>query len=200
MAHIDYYLATLSPWCYLAGNRLEEIAARHGATIRYRPLDVMQLFDRSGGTRPPARHPNRVAYRMQEILRWSKWLGMPMNPNPTLPQVNMAPSSYAVIAAQEAGQGNIGALVQGFLRARWVEDRDISDDEVIRDVLTSCGFDPEIANKGLFVGAEIYGRNLDDAIDQGVFGVPFYIVRETNERFWGQDRLEFLDRHLAEIA
>lgn len=200
MAQIDYYLSTMSPWCYLAGNRLEDIAARHGATIRYRPLDVLQLFDRTGGKRPADRHPSRVALRLQELKRWSNHLGMKMNLKPTLPLVNAAPSSYAVIAAQEAGQGDVGALVQGFLRARWQDDRDISDDTVIRDVLAQNGCDPALADKGLFTGAEIYARNLEDAADAGVFGVPFYIIRDSDERFWGQDRLEFLDRHLASLA
>lgn len=199
MAHIDYYLSTISPWCYLAGNRLEEIAQKHGATIRYRPLDPLQLYDRTGGKRPPDRHPNRLTYMLQEQVRWAERLGMPLN-RPTLPLINMAPSSYAVIAAQEGDTGDVGGLVQAFLRARWVDDRDISDDAVIRDVLARSGFDPAIADKGLFVGAELYGRNLDDAVDAGVFGFPFYIVRETDQRFWGQDRLEFLDRHLDGIA
>lgn len=198
MAQIDYYLSTISPWCYLAGNRLEEMAAKHGASIRYLPLDPFQLFDRTGGKRPAERHPNRVAYAMQERARWSALLNMPLV-NPTLPMLNMAPSSYAIIAAQEAGAGDIGALVQAFLRARWADDRDISDDEVIRDVLASQGFDPAIADRGLLQGAEIYARNLDAAAEAGVFGVPFYIVRDSGQKFWGQDRLEFLDRHLAEL-
>lgn len=196
MAHIDYYLATISPWCYLAGNRLEEIAARHGATITYKPLDVLQLFDRTGGVRPANRHPSRLEYRGYELPRWAAHLGMPINLKPAFWPVNMAPSSYAIIAAQEAG-GDVGALVQGFLRACWAEERDISDDEVIRDVLEAAGFDPALADKGLLVGAETYGRNLEQAVEAGVFGTPFYIVRETGERFWGQDRLDFVDRHLA---
>lgn len=196
MAHIDYYLATISPWCYLAGNRLEEIAARHGATITYKPLDVLQLFDRTGGVRPANRHPSRLEYRGYELPRWAAHLGMLVNLKPAFWPVNMAPSSYAIIAAQEAG-GDVGALVQGFLRACWAEERDISDDQVIRDVLEAAGFDPALADKGLFVGAETYGRNLEQAVEAGVFGTPFYIVRETGERFWGQDRLEFVDRHLA---
>ena len=199
MAHIDYYLSTISPWCYLAGDRFERIAARHGAVIRYRPLDALQLFERTGGKPPAERHPNRIAYRAQELARWSAHLDMPLI-QPTLPRLNAAPSSYAVIAAQAAQAGDIGALVQAFLRARWVEDRDISDDGVIRDVLAGAGFDPSTAGKGLFVGAEQYGRNLDDAVDAGVFGLPFYIVAESGQRFWGQDRLEFLDRHLTELA
>ncbi|SCY13383.1 2-hydroxychromene-2-carboxylate isomerase [Paracoccus tibetensis] len=196
MAHIDYYLATISPWCYLAGNRLEEIAQRHGASVTYKPLDVLQLFDRTGGVRPANRHPSRMEYRGYELPRWASHLQMPINLKPAFWPVNMAPSSYAIISAQETG-GDVGPLVQGFLRACWAEERDISDDQVIRDILGAAGFDPALADSGLFVGAETYGRNLEQAVEAGVFGVPFYIVRESGQRFWGQDRLDFLDRHLA---
>ncbi|WP_299904329.1 2-hydroxychromene-2-carboxylate isomerase [uncultured Paracoccus sp.] len=198
MAHIDYYLGTISPWCYLAGNRLEEVAGKHGATITYKPVDLMQLFDRTGGTKPADRHPSRMEMRAQELTRWSEHLGMPFNLKPAHWPVNMAPSSYAVIAAQEAG-GDVGGLVQGFLCAVWAEQRDISDDAVIREILTASGFDPALADKGLFIGAETYGRNLEQAVEAGAFGAPFYVVRESGQRFWGQDRLDFLDRHLASL-
>jgi 2-hydroxychromene-2-carboxylate isomerase len=198
MANIDYYLGTISPWCYLAGDRLEQIAARHGAQITYKPLDLLQLFDRTGGVRPAQRHASRMEYRAQELPRWADHLGMPLNFKPAHWPVNMAPSSYAIIAAQAAG-GDVGALVQGFLRAVWAEDRDISDDAVIRDILGANGFDPALADTGLFVGAETYGRNLEQAVAAGAFGAPFYVVRETDQRFWGQDRLDFLDRHLATL-
>ncbi|TRW97771.1 2-hydroxychromene-2-carboxylate isomerase [Paracoccus sp. M683] len=198
MPHIDYYLGTISPWCYLAGDRLERIAEKHGATITYKPVDLMQLFDRTGGTKPADRHPSRMEMRGQELTRWSAHLDLPFNLKPAHWPVNMAPSSYAVIAAQAAG-GDVGALVQGFLRAVWAEERDISDDQVIRDVLAAAGFDPALADKGLFVGAETYGRNLEQAVEAGAFGAPFYVVRETDQRFWGQDRLDFLDRHLASL-
>ncbi|MGN7867670.1 2-hydroxychromene-2-carboxylate isomerase [Paracoccus sp. 22332] len=197
MPTIDYYFGTISPWAYLAGDRLERIADRHGATITYKPLDILQLFDRTGGVRPADRHPSRMEYRAQELPRWAEHLGMALNVRPAFWPVNMAPSSYAIIAAQQAGGGDLGGLVQGVLRAVWAEDRDISDDAVIRDILGAHGFDPALADKGLFIGAETYGRNLEQAVEAGAFGSPFYIVRETGQRFWGQDRLEFLDRHLS---
>ncbi|WP_207100684.1 2-hydroxychromene-2-carboxylate isomerase [Paracoccus shandongensis] len=199
MANIDYYFGTISPWAYLAGDRLERMATRHGATITYKPLDLLQLFDRTGGVRPASRHPSRMEYRAQELPRWADHLGMPLNLKPAFWPVNMAPSSYAIIAAQQAGGGDLGGLVQGFLRAVWAEDRDISDDAVIRDILGAHGFDPALADTGLFVGAETYGRNLEQAVEAGVFGSPFYVVRDSGQKFWGQDRLDFLDRHLATL-
>ncbi|MDO5369314.1 2-hydroxychromene-2-carboxylate isomerase [Paracoccus sp. (in: a-proteobacteria)] len=196
MAAIDYYLSPISPWAYLAGDRPERIAERHGATITYRPLDIMQLFDRTGGTRPQNRHPSRLDYRKQELPRWAEHLGMPIRIDVAL--TNAAPAAYAIIAAQEAG-GDVAALVRAILEARFAKGRDIAEDQVIRDALAKAGFDPGLADRGLFVGAEAYGRNLERAVEAGVFGVPFYHVLDTDQRFWGQDRLDFLDRHLASL-
>ncbi|MEH6788541.1 MAG: 2-hydroxychromene-2-carboxylate isomerase [Paracoccus sp. (in: a-proteobacteria)] len=201
MANIDYYLGTISPFCYLAGTRLERIAEKHGATVTYKPLDLLQLFDRTGGVRPAERHPSRLQYRAQELPRWAEHLNMPFHFKPAHWPVNMAPSSYAIIAAQQAsasgGGGDLGGLVHGFTRAVWAEERDISEDAVIRDILVAHRFDAGLADSGLFVGAETYGRNLEQAVEAGAFGAPFYVVPETGQRFWGQDRLDFLDRHLA---
>ncbi|RNF35786.1 2-hydroxychromene-2-carboxylate isomerase [Paracoccus methylarcula] len=199
MACIDYYLGTISPYCYLAGKKLEEIADRHDAKITYKPVDLLQLFDRTGGIRPADRHVSRMEYRTQELLRWADHLRVPFNIKPAHWPVNMAPSSYAVIAAQQEGGGDLGGLVHGFTRAVWAEERDISDDSVIRELLEAHGFDPALADKGLLAGAETYGRNLEEAVTAGAFGAPFYVVRETGQRFWGQDRLDFLDRHLASL-
>ncbi|MDP1668362.1 2-hydroxychromene-2-carboxylate isomerase [Phaeovulum sp.] len=201
MAHIDYFFSTVSPWTHLAGDRLEKIAARHGARVHYYPLDVVALFARTGGTAPAARHPSRQAYRAQELVRWAKRLGMPFNLKPAHIPTNPAPASYAIIAAQAAAAkgatGDLAGLVQGVLRAAWAEGRDIAEDAVIRDLLARHGFDPALADSGLFIGADTYERNLETAVERGAFGAPFYIVRETDARFWGQDRLDMLDDHLA---
>jgi 2-hydroxychromene-2-carboxylate isomerase len=197
MAHIDYYFAALSPYAYLAGDRLERIASRHGATITYKPLDIIALFARTGGIPPKDRHPSRREYRSMDLQRRAKRVGLPFNLNPAHWPTNMAPSSYAIIAAQAAGGGDVGALVQGLLRACWAEEKDIAQDEVIRACLSEAGFDPALADSGLLMGAETYAANLEEAVEQGVFGAPFYITGD-GERFWGQDRLDDLDTHLAQ--
>ncbi|TMV76700.1 2-hydroxychromene-2-carboxylate isomerase [Thioclava sp. BHET1] len=195
MRQIEYFFATVSPFSYLAGTRLEEIAARHEAKVIYKPIDILALFTRTGGTPPKDRHESRIAYRLQELRRQAIKRAMPINLKPAFWPANPAPSSYAIIAAQAAGGGDMGALVHGILRACWTEERDIADDGVIRELLSSAGFDPKLADSGLLIGAETYARNLEEAVSQGVFGAPFYIVGE--EKFWGQDRLEDLDLYLA---
>ena len=196
MAHIDYYFSTLSPFAYLAGTRLEDIAQRHGASVTYRPLDIMALFPRTGGQAPAERHPSRLSYRAEELPRQAKRLGMPLNLRPAHWPTNAAPSSYAIIAAQTAGGGDIGPLVHSIMRACWVEERDIAQDDVIKDCMKEAGFDPGLADSGLLSGAEEYAANLERAVNAGVFGSPFYVT-DDGVRFWGQDRLEDLDLYLA---
>lgn len=196
MARIDYYFSTISPFAYLAGDGLETVAARHGATIDYKPLDIIALFGRTGGTPPGQRHASRQEYRMQELTRNAAKRGLPITLKPAHFPTNAAPSSYAVIAAQNAGGGNLGALVRGLLRACWAEEKDIAQDEVIQTCLTEAGFDSALATSGLLSGAETYEANLESAVSNGVFGAPFYIS-DSGQRFWGQDRLEDLDLHLS---
>ena len=197
MAHIDYYMFTLSPFTYLAGNELEQIAARHRATINYKPFQLMQVFERTGGTAPKDRHISRQIYRDQELPRIAKHKGVDITVKPAFWPTNPAPSCYAIIAAQAVGGGNVGELCQSILRACWLEDKDISDDKVIKDALISNGFDASITESGLLEGAETFSRNTEDAIQANVFGSPSYIVGD--QVFFGQDRLEYLNAYLAEI-
>lgn len=196
MPHIDYFFSTISPFTYLAGDRLEEIAEKTGTSIAYKPVDIMALFARTGGTPPGERHENRKAYRMQELKRGAAKTGLPMTFQPAHFPTNAAPSAYAVIAAREEGGGDLGALVRGLLRACWAEEKDIARDEVIQGCLKDAGFDPGLADRGLLKGAETYARNLDEAVDKGAFGAPFYVV-DDGALFWGHDRLDDLEAHLS---
>lgn len=202
MPRIDVFLTPLSPYAYLGGPRLTAIAARHGAEVRYRPLDAAGLFARTGGTAPKDRHESRKSYRLQDLRRQAARLGMPINLQPAFWPTNPAPAAYAVIAAQAAQDkgagGDLAGLVQGFARAVWAENRDIADDAVVQDVLRTHGFDPGLSFSGMLLGAETYAANLEEAVNRGVFGVPTCVVGE--ERFWGQDRLDDLDAFLAGAA
>jgi len=195
MPQIDYFFAPMSPFCYLAGNRLEQIATKHDATVRYVPLNAPALFPRTGGQVLADRHESRKTYRLQELRRQAAKLRMPINLSPLFFPVNMAPSAYAIIAAAKVGGGDLAGLVQAFPRAVWAEGRNIAEDEVVQDILAAHGFDPKIADKFMLDAAETYMANLEEAVARGVFGVPFYMVGD--ERFWGQDRLEDLDLHLS---
>lgn len=195
MATIDYYLFPLSPFAYLAGLELEAIAARHGATIAYKPVQLMRIFAETGTPPLSERHVSRRRYREQDLTRLAAAKRMPLNLQPRHWPTNPVPASAAIIAAGAAGGGDMGALVHGFLRAVWAEERDIAEDATIRDVLAQSGFDPAVADRGLLTAVETLEKNTDEALRRMVFGAPSYVVGD--EVFWGQDRLALLDAHLG---
>jgi 2-hydroxychromene-2-carboxylate isomerase len=195
LPHIDCYFATMSPYTYLCGLRPADIARKYGATITYKPLDIMALFARTGGVPPKDRHPNRQAYRLQDLARRAKVAGLPLNVKPAFWPTNPAPSSFAIIAAQNTG-ADVGGLVHAITRACWAEDRDISQDDVIRDCLKAEGFDPALVDRDMMTSADTYAQNLEHAVLAGAFGAPFFIT-DTDARFWGEDRLTDLDLHLS---
>ncbi len=196
MAYIDYFMITLSPFAYLAGDGLEKIAQKHGATVTYKPCNLMQVFALTGGVAPADRHPARQAYRLQELQRIAKHVGLPINLKPAFFPSNPAPSCYALIAAQEAGGGDVGGLARSFLRACWAKDKDVAEDSVVRACLEENGFDAGLADSGLLNGAETFAANTEEAVQRNVFGAPSYLVND--QVFWGQDRLSYLDRYLSE--
>lgn len=196
MVEIDYYFSVLSPFTYLAGDGLEQIATRRGARVRYKPLDIMALFAETGGKAVKDRHPSRQSYRLQELRRISARTGLPINSSPAHWPTDPRPASLALIAAQESGQA-VGPAAHAFLRAVFVEERNIAETAVVSDVLAANGVDEAALVPHVPATAEIYEQNLADALAAGVFGAPFYVVAE--ERFWGQDRLRDLDSHLAAL-
>lgn len=198
MPHIDYFVFTLSPFSYLAGTELEKIAAKHGATISYKPFALLKVFEETGTLPPWQRHPSRQAHRLQDLARVSKRNGLPLNLKPAHWPTNPAPSCYAIIAAQNAGGGDLAGLTHGLIKACWAEEKDIAQDEVVRECLEANGFSGDLLNSGLLLGAETFAANTEEALKRGVFGAPSYVVGE--QIFWGQDRLCYLDEYLAELA
>jgi 2-hydroxychromene-2-carboxylate isomerase len=193
---IDYYLFMISPWAYLGGPRLEKIARGHGAEIEVKPIDLAVVFPETGGVPVAKRAPARQDYRFAELRRWRDHLGMPLNIRPAHFPVPHDTAARMVIAARKSG-GDPFRLAQAMLAAVWAEERDISDAGTLQDIAAATGHDAA-ALLGAAEGSEtadIYAAQTREAIDRGVFGSPSYVFRD--EVFWGQDRLDFLDRALA---
>ena len=197
MTTVDYYFSVLSPFTYLAGDRLERIAAARGAAIAYKPVDVMDLFARTGGTPVKDRHPSRLAYRMQELKRLSARNGLPMNFQPAHWPTDQKPASALIVAAAMAGQ-DAGALTQAILRACWAEEKDVADPDTLAALADKAGIDLAALQPHLEAAAAAIGPTTDEAVERGVFGVPSYVVGD--EIFWGQDRLDHLDEHLGTLG
>lgn len=188
---VDYFFSLNSPWTYFGHQRFAEMAKRHGAAIRVKPVDLGKVFPVSGGLPLPKRAPQRQAYRLVELARWRDHLSIPLNVQPQFNRVPGELACCAVIAADRKGEPAM-TLAGALLRAVWVEDRDISDAETVRKIAREQGLEADLGNADAKAAYDSYTQ---EAIDRNVFGAPTYIYKD--EPFWGQDRLDFLDRALA---
>jgi 2-hydroxychromene-2-carboxylate isomerase len=195
---VDYFFMLASPWSYLGHDRFVAIAKKHGATIRVLPVDLSKIFPVSGGLPLPKRAPQRQAYRLVELKRWRDYLSMPLNLQPKFAASPGDKASHWILAARETDSDAAVRLAGALLRARWAEERDIADAATLAAVARECGIDAEglEARAGSAEIAAGYDAATQEAIDRQVFGAPTYIYRD--ELFWGQDRLDFLDRALAQ--
>lgn len=195
-AHIDYYFWMNSDWAYLGADRLEALAARQGVGIRYKPVDLPDVYARTGGVLLGQRSPVRQAYRVAELKRWCRKLGIHVNPRPAYMCPNADLASRIVIAANEAQQDGV-RLYKAILRAQWCEERDISSRDTLLDILREQGLDgPDLLERAGRPGIErLYRGYTDEAVRAGVFGSPSYLFQ--GELFWGQDRLQMLEEAIA---
>ena len=193
---VTYYYALASPWSYLGGPRLVEIAEHTGATVHYKPVYVPRLFPATGTLALRDRPPLRQAYRLVELKRWRERLGMPLNGEPRFFPVNESRAARMVIVARREGE-NAAHLTNALMRAVWAEERDIADAPTLVEIASACGLDGaaliEAAEAAEVVAA--YEDDTEEAIERGVFGVPSYVLG--TEVFWGQDRLDFVQAALA---
>ncbi len=196
MQTVQYYFTPVSPWTYLGHQRFVDIAARHGAEVQVRPIDLGRVFPLSGGLPLPKRSPQRQAYRLKELARWRDATGVPLNLHPKHFPVPADAAARAIIAADLAA-GVAGALdlAGALMRACWAEERDVSDPATIDAIVAARGLDRDALSAVADEAARRFDAYTDEAIARQVFGAPWYQVGD--EPFWGQDRLEFVDRALA---
>ena len=201
MIEISCFYSLSSPWAYFAGPRMVDIARRHHAKLILKPYDFQAVVTQTGGVPLRTRPPARRTYHALELDRWRKYLGMPLNLAPKYyPELitdadwNKRPG-WMVIAAQERGL-DAALLSHALLRALWAEERDTAQPEVRIAVANENGLDGaalRAAETSPTVQA-LYRQYSDEAVAQGIFGAPIFVL--DGERFWGQDRLDFLDRAL----
>jgi 2-hydroxychromene-2-carboxylate isomerase len=194
---IEYYFTPISPWTHFGHARLRAIAQRHGASITVKPVDYGRVFPVSGGLPLKQRAPQRQGYRMVELKRWRDFLGVPITLEPKFFPAPVDLAAKLIIAAANAGGEKQLDLAGAIMKACWQEDRDVAEAATLEAIARGVGLDGAALLKaaGEPAAQAEYDRLTQEAIERQVFGAPTYVVN--GELFWGQDRLEFVDRALA---
>ena len=195
-ASIDYFLAPQSPWTYLGHERFVRLAREAKATVRVKPMDLGRVFPVSGGLPLGKRAPQRQAYRLVELRRFSQHLEVPMNIQPQYFPVAGDDAARLVIAVDLQDGPDAALRIAGAaMAAVWAQQRNIADAQVLAQLLAECGLPAQrLAQAADAAVQQHYDTCTQQAIDIGVFGAPTYIA--DGEMFWGQDRLDFLARKL----
>ncbi|MEO8059000.1 MAG: 2-hydroxychromene-2-carboxylate isomerase [Burkholderiales bacterium] len=195
---IDYFFTPQSPWTYLGHERFVAMAKAGGARVNVLPVNLGgKVFPVSGGLPLAQRAPQRQAYRLVELQRFSEQLGISLNLHPKFfPVADAAAARLIIATALHDGADAAMALTGAVTRAVWAEERNIADEPTLAELLTTLGLPAQrLADSQSQTVHARYESDTQRAIDTGVFGAPTYVV--DGEMFWGQDRLDFVQRRLA---
>jgi 2-hydroxychromene-2-carboxylate isomerase len=198
---VDYYMTLTSPWTYLGSAPFAEVARRQKVTVNVKPCKFGPIFEQTGGLPLPKRSPQRRAYRMMELKRWREVRGIPINLEPRHFPCDDAEATRLVIAAKLQGK-DAHRLSLELARALWEREETLADPATISLAAGRAGLDATELRAGGPSDAELdalHEKFTQEALTAGVFGAPSYVL-SSGEIFWGQDRLELLERALKKLA
>jgi 2-hydroxychromene-2-carboxylate isomerase len=192
---IDFYFDFSSPYGYFASARIDELAAKHGRAVVWRPMLLGAVF-KITGQQPLSTVPLKNTYMAHDLVRTAKLLNVPFKLPSKFPAGMQAPSR-AFYWVGDKDRDLAKKLAQSLFHAYYVEDRDISNPEVTGNVAAKLGIDKAELTQALIDPAvkERLRTEVDAAIERGVFGSPYIVV--DGEPFWGSDRLDQIEQWLT---
>lgn len=194
MKELSFFFDFSSPFAYLASTQVEGLAARTGATLRFRPFLLGALFKALGGPDVPlfTMPPPKQRHARDDMFRWADFYGVPLK-FPTRFPMNTVKALRMVLQTPEEQRA---PLIHAIYRAYWADDRDINDDTVLAELATGAGLDGPALLAGTKQDAvkERLKAATDEAVKLGLFGAPCFMVDDL--LFWGQDRLVFVEKAL----
>ncbi|WP_299368445.1 2-hydroxychromene-2-carboxylate isomerase [uncultured Tateyamaria sp.] len=198
MTELTYFYSAHSAFAYLGSRRLMRICADHGLTLVHRPIPLSPVVEAQGSLPFAQRTQAHVDYFFgREIERWAEWRDVPIVPfRPTHHDADYNLASWMILALGDRGP-HVDALAHAILEAHWRDDADLSDASTLRSIATALGHDAETLMdraRGQEIAAR-YEKNAQDALTLNVMGSPTYVLGA--EAFYGQDRLEMLERAIT---
>ena len=196
MKIIEYYMSHGSPWTFLGHKRINKIASQNDFELNIMPVNYGEIFPVSGGLPVNKRPVQRQQYRLQELLRWSEFLKIRLNPEPKFfPSRSLLPS-LIIISAKLLNYENLMEIAYKIMEGLWLKELNIDDEKTLKNILSKLTSSSEELIE--FAKEEIVLKemkmNTKKALKSSVFGAPTYIIDD--QVFWGQDRLDFVERYI----
>ncbi len=181
---VEFFFDYGSPFSYLADTQLPDLLSRTGAQIIYKPMLLGAVFKATGNASPVS-IPAKGKYMGSDLALWAARYRVPMKMNPFFP-INTIRVMRGAVVAQSAGC--FPAYHSAMFRAMWAEGVNLGDPNIVKDMFTRLGMDPEGVER-----EDVKDRlraNTDEAIARGAFGAPTFFVGDA--MFWGNDRMDFV--------
>lgn len=192
---IEFYFDFSSPYGYLLSERIDEVAARHGRKVKWRPILLGVVFKATGSAPLTLQFPAKAEYSVRDFERSARFLGVPYRHPGKFPLPTQAAArAYYWLHGQDCSQAR--AFAHAAYRALFVEDRDISSPDVVADIANRLGLDRDGVTAAI-QSPEMKDRlkaECDAALAKGVFGSPHVII--DGEPFFGADRLPQIEKWL----
>ena len=188
---IEFFFDCSSPWTYLGFHNIQPLAAEFGIDIQWRPILVGGIFNTvnpsvyEGRERPV---PLKARYAAKDMQDWARLAELKIKMPPTVFPVNSVKAMRACIVLE--AHGALAPFATAGFEAYWGEDKDISQDAVLREVCARVGIDadPLFAAIGQQAVKDQLKANTDEVMARGGFGSPTIFVNR-DDMYFGNDRL-----------
>jgi 2-hydroxychromene-2-carboxylate isomerase len=201
-ARFEFFFDCSSPWTYLAFHAVQPIADEFGVAIEWKPILVGGVFNTVNDTVYQSRlkpNPRKAGYMLKDLADWARFHGLGIKMPPTVFPVNSVKCMRGCFVAMERGM--LVSYATAVFETYWGEDRDISRDEVIADILARVGIDRDafFARIGEQACKDRLKANTDELIARGGFGSPTMYINGS-DMYFGNDRLPLVREALRRAA
>jgi 2-hydroxychromene-2-carboxylate isomerase len=191
---IDFYFDFSSPYGYIASERIESLAERHGRSVNWRPMLLGAVF-KIVGTEPLLNYPLKGDYARRDMARAARQYGLTFQIPDNFPTASIAACrAFYWLLDRDAARAKSFALA--IYRRYFVEGKPIALPDDVIATAAAQGIDSDALVAALQDGTvkQRLKKEVEEAIARGVFGSPFLFV--DGEPFWGSDRLDQIERWL----
>lgn len=192
---IEFWFDFSSPYSYLASEKIDELAARHGRSVDYKPTLLGAVFKVTGGAPLTELGPAKAKYAVHDFERSARFAGVAFKHPSTFP-IATVNAARAVLWLQTQDAALATRFVHAAFRAFFTQDRNLAEPTVLATLASEIGVDPAQMARGI-QDAAIKDRLkalVEESIARGMFGAPTIFV--DGEMFWGNDRLPQIERWL----